>query len=226
MKTRERIIQASWELFNKHGERNITTNHIAAHLNISPGNLYYHFRNKEEIIRSIFDLYEQQLQEHFQPYIAEVVDAELFISYFDALFDTLWEYRFMYNNLADILSRDESLKTNFQLSQKHWAHQLRQHYIQLQQDGVLIIEEDDVSPLVDTVIMVANFWISYKFTQSSSPIGSISKGSLYEGILRVLLLMQQYAAPGAEDIFKKTIEYYHSHEMSNKLSLEDPVIIK
>ena len=179
MKTRERIIQASWELFNKHGERNITTNHIAAHLNISPGNLYYHFRNKEEIIRSIFDLYEQQLQEHFQPYIAEVVDAELFISYFDALFDTLWEYRFMYNNLADILSRDESLKTNFQLSQKHWAQQLRQHYIQLQQDGVLIIEEDDVSPLVDTVIMVANFWISYKFTQSSSPIGSISKGSLY-----------------------------------------------
>lgn len=53
MKTRDRIIHSATELFNDQGERNITTNHIAAHLGISPGNLYYHFRNKEDIIHSI-----------------------------------------------------------------------------------------------------------------------------------------------------------------------------
>ena len=57
MKTRDRIIHSATELFNDQGERNITTNHIAAHLGISPGNLYYHFRNKEDIIHSIFDQY-------------------------------------------------------------------------------------------------------------------------------------------------------------------------
>ena len=57
MKTRDKIVYAALELFNEHGERSITTNHIAEHIEISPGNLYYHFRNKQEIVRDIFTLY-------------------------------------------------------------------------------------------------------------------------------------------------------------------------
>ncbi|HEY5975523.1 MAG TPA: TetR/AcrR family transcriptional regulator, partial [Geobacteraceae bacterium] len=54
-RTKSRILETAIELFNDKGTKAVTTNHIAAALGISPGNLYYHFRNKEEIIRAIFD---------------------------------------------------------------------------------------------------------------------------------------------------------------------------
>src|SRR4051794_29207313 len=53
--TRDRIVDSAIVLFNDSGIGAVTTNHIASHAGISPGNLYYHFRDKEEILRDAFE---------------------------------------------------------------------------------------------------------------------------------------------------------------------------
>ncbi|MDR8525956.1 TetR/AcrR family transcriptional regulator [Shewanella fidelis] len=208
MKTRDKIVQASLELFNEHGERAITTNHIAAHLNISPGNLYYHFRNKEDIIRSIFGQYEQHLESGFQPYADKEVDIDLLIGYFDAMFYTLWQFRFMYANLADILSRDETLKKRYLTAQQDVLARCTSVLEKLNQDGFVAIEPDDIKPLADTIKMLVSFWISYKLTQTQSNIGSITKESLYEGLLRVIMLFKSYATADSQATFLRLESYY------------------
>ena len=53
MKTKDKITNKALELFNEFGTNAVSTNHIAKALEMSPGNLYYHFKNKEEIIQEL-----------------------------------------------------------------------------------------------------------------------------------------------------------------------------
>ncbi len=53
-RTRDRILDAALELFNERGTATVTTNHVAAQAGISPGNLYYWFSDKDEIIRELY----------------------------------------------------------------------------------------------------------------------------------------------------------------------------
>ena len=46
-RTAERILEVTLELFNRFGEPNVSTTLISAELNISPGNLYYHYPAKD-----------------------------------------------------------------------------------------------------------------------------------------------------------------------------------
>ena len=56
-KRRADILKAALSLFNARGTQPVSTNHIAAELGISVGNLYWHFSDKESIVR---DLYAEQ----------------------------------------------------------------------------------------------------------------------------------------------------------------------
>ncbi len=206
MKTRDKIIQASIELFNEHGERTITTNHIAAHLGISPGNLYYHFRNKKDIIQSIFKQYEAHLETSFQPYADGKTDASVLATYFDAMFYALWKFRFFYANLTDILSQDDVLKEKYLKVQQMVQMRASRIFEQLTEDKVIKLNAEDIPQLADTMKLVLSSWISYKLAQSTDT--TVTKSCLYEGVLRVIMLTKAYATSESNDAFIELENHY------------------
>ena len=49
-KTKDRILDTSIRLFNERKASNVSTVQISTEMGISPGNLYYYYDNKEEVL--------------------------------------------------------------------------------------------------------------------------------------------------------------------------------
>src|SRR5262245_27869463 len=119
-RTKNRILETAIELFNDKGTKAVTTNHIAAALGMSPGNLYYHFRNKEEIIRAIFAQMHDVGVSEYQEINAEqgpgnavsMEETFLMIQRFN------WRYRFFKRELGALLQSDQELKAQFTASHR------------------------------------------------------------------------------------------------------------
>ena len=124
-RTAERILEVTLDLFNRFGEPNVSTTLISAELGISPGNLYYHYPAKDELINALFDRYERGLNDllHAADNVRNVEDAWLF---FHMLFELIWAYRFLYRDLNDLLSKNRRLETHFQFVLKNKSRAVAQ----------------------------------------------------------------------------------------------------
>ena len=115
MKTKDKIIVASIELFNKHGVQNVPVNRIAAELGISPGNLNYHFKSKDAILGSIFPLIEAEMRESLTPSATVVrpLSASYCAQFQIGIGRSLWKYRFFFCSLQNILEKNKQLDEQY-----------------------------------------------------------------------------------------------------------------
>lgn len=191
MKTRDKIVYAALELFNSDGERNVTTNHIAAHIEISPGNLYYHFSNKQEIVRDIFTLYSQELIERFTPVQGQQESLALLKHYLDSIFTLMWKYRFFYSNLPEILQRDGKLHDDYIEVQERLQGNLVNILRAFVDFELLSLTDKDLKSLVTTLHMIAVGWLSYQ--SAMSPKTKITEEVIQQGMLQMINVVKPVA---------------------------------
>lgn len=164
-RTAQRILEAALELFNRFGEPNVSTTLIAGELGISPGNLYYHYPAKDELINRLFEAYEAELDEllHASSGVHDVEDAWFFMH---SLFELIWRHRFLYRDLNDLLSKNRNLETQFQLVLKHKVQAIRVLLAGLGRAGHLDIEAREVDALAQSMVVVLTYWLSYEYVRN------------------------------------------------------------
>lgn len=199
--TFERIVDASLQLFNEEGERNISTNHIAAHLSISPGNLYYHFRNKEAIIVLLYRRYGAEIMAWLEnaPLPQNMQDTA---DYLSGIFDIMWKYRFLFSDMNSLLSRSAELvgEHNDLTRAKAWPLMLR-HLAELDKNGVLQIpNQDELQDLCLNLWMATKYW--FDFERSLRGRGKLRESAKPLGVKQNLSLLRPYVSEKNRAEFK------------------------
>ena len=113
MKTRDRILETALQLFNEQGEPNVSTLEIATEMGISPGNLYYHFHNKEEIVNALFGEFEQEMAHLLDTITPPLNEAEDIWFFLHLMFELIWKYRFFYYDISTLMSGNHKVELRF-----------------------------------------------------------------------------------------------------------------
>ena len=192
-RTAERILEVTLELFNRFGEPNVSTTLISAELGISPGNLYYHYPAKDELINSLFDRYERALNELLRAAdeVSNIEDAWLF---FHMLFELIWQYRFLYRDLNDLLSKNRRLETHFQFVLKNKGKAVQSVLDGLSRGNAMQINPHDMESVATAMVVVLTYWLSFEYVRDPrNALEPESAGAaLLRGAFHVLGLLAPY----------------------------------
>lgn len=192
-RTAERILEVTLELFNRFGEPNVSTTLISAELGISPGNLYYHYPAKDELINNLFDRYERSLNEllNASDNVRNVEDAWFFLH---SLFEIIWQYRFLYRDLNDLLSKNRMLETQFQSVLRNKTRAVRLMLAGMSRGGAVDIDTREVERTAHCMVVLLTYWLSFEYVRD--PRHALEPDNAQDALLRgaqhVLNLLAPY----------------------------------
>ncbi len=207
--TKELILTTSLELFNQFGEPHVTTNHIADEADISPGNLYYHFRSKDDIVIELF----KRFLTRFQP-LVEISDqmllqAEDLWFQLHLSFELKGEFRFLYRNLSDLTARIPDLDRAMRGLLKRERQSAWNSLSGLEKAGVINIDSRQKEMLADSILLALTYWIP--FSELFDPNGMEDSSAQTRAIARVLLSVTPHLQDPEKTQFTDLAYQYLSH---------------
>ncbi len=210
MKTRERILLTALTLFNKHGENAVTSVDIALELDISPGNLYYHFKGKESMVVALMRMHEKHIQRVLVADKLDALNAEDVMYYFYLLIDSLHVFRFFYRSPADLAEKYPSIARQRTAILRSIQRQLTLLFTQLEKRALFSASATDRALLVELLSLV--IFQSCQFDELNSHMDETSQRYHALSLIMVSLLPRLAISEQQRDIIHQALD---SHAYTN-----------
>lgn len=160
-KTKTRILRTALELFNNEGEAQVSAVDVASVMGISPGNLYYHYKGKDEIIAALFEDFEEEIKQVLSAPINKPLGLEDNWVYTYIIFEEIYDFRFFYRNMSDILTRNPDLAPRFSRILALKEQTAFSLLSTLHEGGYLSFEEGEKGALAGRIAQHFTFWLQY-----------------------------------------------------------------
>ena len=208
-RTRERIVETALALFNQFGAPNVTTTVIADEMDISPGNVYYHFSNKDEIVNTILASFESEIAETLaapRNEDARALTIEDIWLFLHLLFEIIWKYRFFYRDLSDLVSENRTLEMHFKQILAHKIATSRALCEGLVRAGDMSSTPREIEALAENMVLVATYWLSFSFARD--PRAVQDGAALSRGVYHVMSLVAPFLARDSRMLFERLAQEY------------------
>jgi AcrR family transcriptional regulator len=197
MKTRDRILDVSLDLFNEEGEAGQSAVDIANALDMSPGNLYYHFKGKEPIIEALFERFEEEMQVILNGTHGTITSIEDNWVFTYIVLEEIYDFRFFYRNLGQLLNQYPSMAVRFRkvLAMKRQA--IENVLSGLEKQGLVKIDKALRGPLISQMLATLTVWLSLDVIE-----GAHKKGPqlIHDTVLQFMLLTVPYMGEAGADV--------------------------
>lgn len=206
MKTKDRILHVSLYLFNTEGEGNVSTVDIANELDMSPGNLYYHFKGKEPIVGRLLESYSQGMETLMNQPEKSLKSLEDHWLYLYVLTEQVYHFRFFYRNATDLLLRMPKLQQRFTRLQQHMEASLAMLMNKLSSAGSMNIGPDEVAGFSQSLCLQLTQWFNYNEILGRN---LDEKQSIHSAVYQLISLSLPYVNSGQQDLLKGLKDLYY-----------------
>lgn len=218
-KTKERILQISLTLFNERGERSVTTNHIAAELGISPGNLYYHFRNKQEIIKELFAQYQTEILNALSlPTEHRLLNNNDKIHYFQVLSKQLWSYRFLHRDVHHLIDTNPEFKKLYPQLAGRVMQQGQKIYQGFVDAGLMKMTPSEIEALIINLWIVLTNWANFLYMSGHLQDDRKSEHWVWQGLRQMVFLEGPYLTGESRETYERLLDSMGPSNLFAKLS--------
>ena len=201
MKTRDRILECALLLFNRQGEPNVSTLEIANELEISPGNLYYHFHGKEPLVMELFERFQNELAPLLDPPAEARLDAEDYWLFLHLIVERLSHYRFLFQDLSNLASRLPKLARGIRNLLNSIKRTLASLLARLKAEGQVTSDTQALGQLVEQITMTLLFSLDYQRILDR-------EGETRVVVYQIMMLGAPHLKPGARHAAEQLALHY------------------
>jgi AcrR family transcriptional regulator len=184
-RTPDRILATALDLFNELGEPNVTSNDVANEMDISPGNLHYHFRSKSDIVEALFASCDENVSKLLAHGAAREIDVSQAWAQIHILFETMWAFRFVYRDIAQLISKYPNVRRK--------TARLMHRKISVLEQGCRAFDVEaqggEADTLARNMALVLTYWLSFELVCGVDGSDSDRFG---RGVYQVMSILAPY----------------------------------
>jgi AcrR family transcriptional regulator len=157
---------------------------------MSPGNLYYHYRNKAEIVRALFARIKAEWAANYAVPPDAMPSVPMMERMLKGNFDIQWRYRFFFRDLTMLLTADPALAGDYRDNRRDAFGNTLVLIHLFVEAGVLRSPGDAeaIDDLAQLLWLVGDFWLVFK-DAGGFPIG---QAEMNQGVRMFRRLLQPY----------------------------------